>query len=130
MSCFRNLLIKLTKHKAFDIFIMTSIVGNTLVLAMKWHGMPKDLEYVFESINYVFMIVFALEAVVKIIAMRCMYFKDAWNLFDFSVVVLTSVAMSTRYLPINNNNFEVQATFIRILRILRVLRTIKRVEKL
>jgi len=109
---------------------MTSIVGNTLVLAMKWHGMPKDLEYVFESINYVFMIVFALEAVVKIIAMRCMYFKDAWNLFDFSVVVLTSVAMSTRYLPINNNNFEVQATFIRILRILRVLRTIKRVEKL
>ena len=40
-SCLRNILIKLTKHKAFDIFIITCIVSNTLVLAMVWYGMPS-----------------------------------------------------------------------------------------
>ena len=44
-------------------------------------------------INYVFMIVFALEAIFKIIAMKGKYFKDNWNIFDFTVVVMTGTAL-------------------------------------
>ena len=41
VSCFRNMLIKLTTHKAFDIFIISSILGNTIILALNWYGMPE-----------------------------------------------------------------------------------------
>ena len=81
-------------------------------------------------INYAFMIVFALEAIIKIIAMKAKYFKDNWNIFDFTVVIMTATALASSKISYFEANIETQATFIRILRILRVLRTIKRVEKL
>ena len=55
--------------------------------------MPHKLKQIFEMINYVFMIVFALEAIFKIIAMKGKYFKDNWNIFDFTVVVMTAAAL-------------------------------------
>lgn len=124
------MLIKLTKHKAFDIFIVTSILANTLVLALNWYGMNENLKAVFETINYVFMFVFAIEALVKIIALKCQYFQDSWNIFDFSVVIMTGLAILYGIIPATNAEIETQATFIRILRILRVLRTIKRLKPL
>lgn len=39
------------------------------------------------------MIIFTIEAIIKLIAQRCLYFKDGWNNFDFTVVVLTLVIL-------------------------------------
>ena len=72
---------------------MSCIVSNTLVLAVHWYGMPETLSEIFEITNMVFMVVFALEAVMKIIAMKKQYFKDNWNVFDFVVVVSTLLAI-------------------------------------
>ena len=42
-----------------------------------------------EILNYVFMGIFTLEAIIKIIALRKQYFKDSWNIFDFIIVAFT-----------------------------------------
>ena len=65
---------------------MICIILNTCVLAINWFDEPKSAT---EIINYVFMAIFTLEAILKIIAMKTAYFKDSWNLFDFTIVVLT-----------------------------------------
>jgi len=40
-------------------------------------------------VNLFFMVVFALEALLKIMAMGIRYFQDGWNIFDFTIVCLS-----------------------------------------
>lgn len=108
---------------------MGCIIGNTIVLAIKWYIMPDWVVKVIEIINYVFMVIFTLEAVLKITAMRGNYFKDSWNIFDFTVVVLTAVILGITWLGVGGN-LGVTSTILRSLRIGRIFRLVKRAQKL
>ena len=112
-------------HKFFDGFIMACIIGNTIVLAVKWYMMPQIVIDVVEILNYVFMVIFTLEAIIKIFAMRSNYFKDSWNIFDFVVVVLTAVILAISFAGIGGN-LGVTSTILRSLRIGRIFRLVKR----
>ena len=75
------------------------------------------------------MVIFGLEAIIKLIAMRATYFKDNWNNFDFIVVISSSLAIIVKIFKIGID-VNAQTVIIRILRVLRVLRLIKRAKKL
>lgn len=102
---------------------------NTLVLAFNWYMMPLFFMPYLEAINYFFMIVFTIEAILKIIAMKGAYFRDSWNLFDFTVVVLTAVILGVKFLGFGSN-LAMMSTMLRTLRIGRVFRLVKRAKKL
>jgi len=76
------------------------------------------------------MIIFTVEAVIKIVAMQCTYFKESWNIFDFTVVIATLVALIVSMIPGLGIDLGMQVTLVRMLRIMRVLRIIKKVETL
>jgi hypothetical protein len=128
-SWLRDRCIDLVTHKAFDGFIMGCIIGNTIVLAIKWYIMPLWVVSVIEVVNYIFMVIFTLEAVFKVTAMRGNYFKDSWNVFDFTVVVLTALILGLKAIGIGEN-LGVTSTILRSLRIGRIFRLVKRAEKL
>ena len=44
-----------------------------------------------EIINYIFSVIFTIEAIIKLIALKKKYFKEMWNIFDFIVVIGTWV---------------------------------------
>ena len=71
------------------------------------------------------MIIFTIEAIVKLIAQRCLYFKDSWNIFDFTVVVLTIVILTINWAGLGAQ-LEIMGTILRTLRIGRVFRLIKK----
>jgi voltage-gated sodium channel len=56
--------------------------------------------------------IFTLEAILKIITYRSNYFKNGWNLFDFTIVVISLVPSS--------GPFQI----LRILRVFRLLRLV------
>ena len=126
---FRDFCIDIVTHKAFDLFIMGCIIGNTVVLAIKWYIMPLWVVSVIELVNYIFMVIFTLEAVLKIIAMGKNYFKESWNVFDFTVVVLTALILGITWLGVGGN-LGVTSTILRSLRIGRIFRLVKRAQKL
>lgn len=68
---------------------MACILLNTAVMALIWFDEPKELSQVIEVFNYVFMGIFTIEAIIKIIALKKLYFKDSWNIFDFTIVAFT-----------------------------------------
>ena len=82
-----------------------------------------------EELEPVFMGIFTLEAIIKLIALKCAYFRDAWNCFDFVVVIGSLLALVVSFMT-PDSNLSMQATMVRILRVLRVLRIIKRAQKL
>ena len=108
---------------------MGCIIGNTIVLAIKWYIMPLWVISVIEVINYIFMVIFTLEAVLKIIAMGKNYFKESWNIFDFTVVVMTALILGITWLGVGGN-LGVTSTILRSLRIGRIFRLVKKAEKL
>ena len=54
--------------------------------------MSEKAQYYTEFCNYIFTCIFVLEAIIKLIAYSKRYFKDNWNIFDFSIVA-SSVIM-------------------------------------
>jgi hypothetical protein len=78
---------------------------------------------VLEVINYFFAALFGLEAAIKIIALDKQYFKkNGWNLFDFLVVLGSSLSIILSF--VTTINIKGAITIIRSFRILRVLRLV------
>ena len=67
-TAFRNLLIKITESRSFDTFIMVCILGNTFVLGFVWYMQSQGFKDVLEIFNYAFVVIFTIEAILKIIA--------------------------------------------------------------
>ena len=75
------------------------------------------------------MAIFTIEAIVKIIAQRTDYFRDSWNLFDFTVVFFTIVILAINWAGVGDQ-IEIFGTILRTLRIGRVFRLIKKQKSL
>ena len=45
------------RHPKFDPLIMGFIIANTIVMAIRFDGMPEDMKTVLEYMNYVFAII-------------------------------------------------------------------------
>jgi len=108
---------------------MACICLNTCLLGVQWYAMDESIEEGIQYANYVFMAIFTLEAILKIIAMKKKYFKDSWNIFDFIVVIGTILVL---VLSFSGAGVDVstQSTILRSLRIGRVFRLVKRAKQL
>ena len=58
-----------------------------------------------------------------------MYFRDSWNIFDFTIVVFTLAILLLKIASVNVQ-FGSGATILRALRIGRIVRLIKQAQKL
>lgn len=108
---------------------MICIILNTFVLAFNWHMQPESYKQPIEVINYIFMVIFTVEAIIKIIAQKTNYFRDSWNLFDFTVVAGTIIILSLNWAGVGDS-IAILGTILRTLRIGRVFRLIKKQQKL
>ncbi len=56
-------------------------------MALSYEGASKAVEISLSIANYIFTIVFLVEAILKVLAYGWSYFQTDWNKFDFCVVV-------------------------------------------
>ena len=93
MNCLRKWCIIITEKRGFELFILSSILVNTVVLGSHHFMIEDDAVQIIQSINFFFVSVFTLEALMKIVAQKLDYFRDQWNLFDFIVLLATLVML-------------------------------------
>jgi len=114
---------KIVGFKWFEKFIIALIILNAVALGLETYPViVEGRQYIFTAINYIVLTVFVLEAVLKITASAPRfknYFGDGWNLFDFTVVVLSLIPTTGEF-----------ALIARTVRLLRVLRLITAVPEL
>jgi len=53
----------------FEMFILTCILTNTLIMAMLYFGQPDDYDRFLEFMNLAFAVIFTLEAVLKLVGL-------------------------------------------------------------
>lgn len=114
---------RITQSKYFDFFIIALIILNGIVLGLETSQtlLANFGEYLVLA-NQFIIAVFVIEATLKIIAVApkfSKYFGDGWNLFDFSIVVLSLLPATGEY-----------ATIARLARLLRVARLISAIPEL
>lgn len=87
----------LIKSRYFNIFIMCSIIANTLVLAMDSYPNSLVKDHL-PFINYIFAAIFIIEMCLKIIGLGFKhYFLDPFNILDCTTVLATVIEIITNF---------------------------------
>ncbi|XP_045929720.1 voltage-dependent T-type calcium channel subunit alpha-1H-like isoform X2 [Micropterus dolomieu] len=74
--------------KLFDRVIMFTVSLCILTMVIEHHGEPEEMIRVLQISNLIFTIIFAVEAVLKLLALTWKYFTDRHNVFDFVIVIV------------------------------------------
>ena len=115
----------ITTNKRFDMIIMFMILANMVVMALDQFQASDYYNRVLESFNLFFIAVFTAECMLKLFALRCYYFKEPWNLFDFVVVVLSIVGTILKEWIAKVFFSPTLLRVVRVVKIGRILRLVK-----
>ncbi|XP_055884029.1 muscle calcium channel subunit alpha-1-like isoform X4 [Biomphalaria glabrata] len=127
----------LTNLTAFEFLVLVTIFANCIALAIYTPYPQSDsnkINEALDTIEYVFLVIFCLEAILKIIAYGFVmhqgaYLRNGWNALDFTIVIIGIISILLNYLPWNQKlGFDVKA--LRAFRVLRPLRLVSRAPSL
>ena len=117
----RELSLRLTKSNGFEYFIVALIVANAVLMGV------ETIPWVMANFDHwvilgyrVTLGVFIAEAALKMFAQwprPDRYFRDGWNVFDFSIVVLALVPAT--------GGFAIVARLARLMRLLRLVSAVQ-----
>ncbi|XP_072155545.1 muscle calcium channel subunit alpha-1 isoform X4 [Bemisia tabaci] len=111
----------------FEYTIFVLIMINTITLAMKFYKQPQGYTDALDVMNLFFTAVFALEFVFKLAAFRFKnYFGDAWNVFDFIIVLGSFIDII--YTDLNPGSSIISINFFRLFRVMRLVKLLSRGE--
>ncbi|XP_078264762.1 sodium channel protein type 4 subunit alpha-like [Rhinoraja longicauda] len=119
---------KLVSNKWFEPFTIALITLNVLVMACDHYGQSKMFALVLNRFNALFAALFTVEAILKLLGQRQYYFTQAWNIFDFLVVVLSLVGILLDSSASKKQG--VSPTILRVFRIVRLARLLRLVRSL
>ena len=104
----------------FEYSIIALILVNGVILGMETSpDLVAKYGEVFHLLNHLILAAFILEAALKMTALApqvSRYFKDGWNVFDFSVIVFSLIPTT--------GEFAMIARLARLLRVVRLISTI------
>jgi len=108
---------RIVEGRGFEPFMIGLILFNAVLIGLETsHDVVENYGQWLHLGNDIILWIFVLEAALKITAVAPrlgLYFGNGWNLFDFSIVVLS-------FLP-STEEFALVARLVRILRVLRLV---------
>ncbi|WP_245807757.1 ion transporter [Halobacillus massiliensis] len=108
------------EHALFSRFILAIIILNAIIIGVSTDpAIYENYHSTFIFLDILILSIFTVEIILKLIVYRSAFFKDGWNLFDFTIVFGSLILYNTHLVGV-----------LRILRVLRVLRTISIVPSL
>jgi len=92
----RKKCLEIVEWKPFEFLILLTIMGNCVALAVYTPFPAEDtneMNLILEKVEYIFLVIFTAECVMKIIAYGLWqhptaYLRSAWNVLDFTIVMI------------------------------------------
>ncbi|XP_023683782.1 sodium channel, voltage-gated, type I like, alpha b isoform X6 [Paramormyrops kingsleyae] len=122
---FQGYIFDIITKQAFDIVIMILICLNMVTMMVETDDQTTDMDLILYRINFVFIVLFTGECVLKMISLRHYYFTIGWNIFDFVVVILSIVGM---FLSELIEKYFVSPTLFRVIRLARIGRILRLIK--
>lgn len=124
---FQAAVFDLVQSRKFEIFIIIVIAINMLAMMVQHYDQPHEVKQVLDYLNIVFTVIFIVEAILRIIALRWRYFQYPWNVFDFIIVILSIVGIIVEQL--NETGIIITPNLLRVVRVFRIGRLLRFFEK-
>uniref|UniRef100_A0A3Q4HJJ2 Sodium channel protein n=1 Tax=Neolamprologus brichardi TaxID=32507 RepID=A0A3Q4HJJ2_NEOBR len=112
-------------QQVFDISIMILICLNMVTMMVETDDQSGETENVLYWVNFIFIVVFTTEFLLKLFALRHYYFTNGWNIFDVVVVILSIVGM---FLADLIEKYFVSPTLFRVIRLARIGRILRLIK--
>ena len=110
---------RLLADRRFEVAITTVIVLNAITLGLETvPAVMATFGGLLLALDRVFLVIFVVEIAARLWVHRASFFRDPWNVFDFTIVAIALVPSTGPF------------TVLRALRVLRVLRLISTVKSL
>ncbi|XP_061188059.1 probable voltage-dependent N-type calcium channel subunit alpha-1B [Saccostrea echinata] len=119
----RRIIWELVISDHFENFIMLMVILNTICLVMDYQDQPEKYALALWYSNLTFVVLFLLEASLKILALHKNYFSDNWNKMDFVLLLGSVVDVILDFHQIQGINF-------RAFRAARVIKLLKKFRQL
>ncbi|XP_061760081.1 voltage-dependent L-type calcium channel subunit alpha-1D [Nerophis ophidion] len=127
---------RIINSSQFEYVMFVLILGNTLTLAIQHYEQSKYFTSVMDILNMIFTVVFTIEMVIKLLALRVHhYFIDPWNSFDALIVVGSVLDIAVSEFSGGGGHGEgkgesgkVSITFFRLFRVLRLVKLLSKGE--
>jgi voltage-gated sodium channel len=114
---------KIAESNWFSTFIISVIVLAGIIVGIQTYGeRVAHIAHILDAMDLIILLIFTVEVVIKMLAegkKPWNYFKDSWNVFDFTIVAVAYLAF---IVP------TVDASFVAVLRLARILRVFKLVN--
>jgi voltage-gated sodium channel len=108
------LLIKIRRSRWFSNLTTIIIIAYALILGFKT---SDQIEHALGNwwfyLDLVVTLFFLFEILIKLLAEKKAFFKDKWNLFDATIILITLI-------PVSESDFAVVARLLRLFRIFRI----------
>lgn len=105
--------------RPFNGFIMAVICINAITIGLQTFDLPEHIMNALETFDALCLGIYVAEAALKIYARRLEYFRSAWSVFDFIIIIVS-------FIPVGTLPFAPQIA--RTLRIVRYFRTLRLVS--
>ncbi|XP_072368488.1 cation channel sperm-associated protein 3-like isoform X3 [Scyliorhinus torazame] len=116
---FHNYVKRLTKNWIFKAFIFTTIVANSLFMALETdYKLANKFYLFFDVVEQLFLAIYTVEFLAKLYVDPIKYWKIGFNVFDFIVLSLSFIH---RFLP---PSYKRSLYWFHVVRPLRTLRTV------
>jgi cation channel sperm-associated protein 3 len=116
----------ITQSSIFENFIMICIFTNALFIAVETSlGEGQDVE-LFETADMVFLAIYLWEFVLKLYAEPVDYWRSKYNLFDFTILIISMLQFFDTV--VGSSLFGSEVSFIRVLRAMRALRALRSIS--
>ncbi|XDV46096.1 hypothetical protein PO909_014049 [Leuciscus waleckii] len=112
-------------QQVFDISIMILICLNMVTMMVETDDQSQETENILYWVNFIFIVSFTSEFVLKLFALRHYYFTNGWNIFDCVVVILSIVGM---FLADLIEKYFVSPTLFRVIRLARIGRILRLIK--
>uniref|UniRef100_A0A8C2VZS0 Cation channel sperm-associated protein 1 n=2 Tax=Chinchilla lanigera TaxID=34839 RepID=A0A8C2VZS0_CHILA len=122
----------LTQSSVFETFIFLVVFLNIFMLMAQTFAEVKIRgEWYFMAFDCIFLSIYMIEALLKIISLGLEYFYDPWNNLDFFVMIMAVLdfalmQVNSLYSFYNHSLFRI----LKVLKIMRALRAIRIVRRL
>ncbi|XP_066090015.1 sodium channel protein type 7 subunit alpha [Saccopteryx bilineata] len=115
---FQRFIFDLVTSQNFNIIIMVLICLQALTIMIQSDDQSPQMDAALYWVDFVFVILYTGECVLKLISFRCNYFTIGWNIFDFMVVFFSITGL---FLPMMVGYYLVHPYLVQLILLSRII---------
>ncbi|XP_069926835.1 sodium channel protein type 7 subunit alpha isoform X1 [Oryctolagus cuniculus] len=119
---FQGLIFDLVTSRVFNVVIIVLICSQVITFMIQSDEQSPQVERAVYWISSVFVMLYTLECLLKLVSFLCYYFTIVWNIFDFMVVIFSITGL---LLPITVGYYLVPPSLVQLILLSRVIHILR-----